>query len=659
MRASYTQGAAAAAVSLLATRALAQDDAPPTDDAVTAENVADMSLEELMSLRVSTVAGVESNWFTTPSAIAVITADDVRRSGARTLADALRLAPGVFVGRTTSSSYSIGMRGFNGSLANKTLVLIDGRAVYDPLFGGTFWDVQDTVLEDLDRIEVIRGPGATLWGANAVNGVINVITRSAKDTQGALLGAGVGTYERGFGEVRYGFEVGEHAWMRVFGKWLERDAFTDIESEGTHDDWAMARGGFRFDAEPSDGVTLTLQGDAYHTDRIGEFTPSYPVPGQSLVFASDVRDQRRTGGNVLARLSREEKSSGWALQAYYDRTEREYGLGFELARDTFDLDWRHHFEAGNRNEVVWGLGARYWKDRTRDGAFLLMDPDDSDFTQVGGFIQDTITLVPDRLFAMVGTKVSLNDYTGLEVQPGARLWWTPDERNTLWASISRPVRLPSRTEEHGTLVFVYIDQGVLAGGPPTGVIVPLGLQPNDDLEAEELLAYEAGYRVRPHEQVTIDTSVYFNDYDRLIYVPNGISAFDNNSAAESYGGEVALSWRVRDEWSLAASYSLAKVQVHGSAVPADEGNTPLQMAQLRSSVDLTEKLEWNAGLYYVDRVRQADVDPYMRLDVGLTWRFHPGWELSVWGQNLLDPAHREFSANEVPRGVYVMCTARF
>jgi iron complex outermembrane receptor protein len=629
------------------------------EETLTPETVADLSMEELMSLAVTSVAGVNQEWFSTPAAVYRISGTDVRRGGFRTLADAMRLAPGVFVGQSGSSSYSVGMRGFNGSLANKTLVLIDGRAVYDPLYGGTFWDVQDILLEDLDRIEIVRGPGATLWGANAVNGVINVTTKSASETQGVLLAGGLGTYEQAFGEGRYGFRLGEQTWARVYGKWFERDELVTSSGDSAHDDWAMERGGFRLDHGKPGELTFTLQGDIYNTDRFGEFNPAAPVPGENVVFVRDIRDTRRSGGNLLARLAKETADSGWSLQGYYDRTFRRTNVTFEVERDTFATDWRHHFRPDTRHEIVWGLNARFTQDRTEDGANLLLRPENGDFSIFGGFLQDTITIVPDRVFAMIGSKLSYDDYTGAQFQPGARLWWTPNDRHTLWASLSRPVRIPSRTEHEGMLAFGYIDTGTLAGMAPTGTIIPLGIQPNDDLKAEELIAYEAGYRVRALDALTFDAALFYNDYENLIYVNSVIEPFNNDGFGETYGGELAVAWNASDAWTVRASYSYSEVLIHGPVIPADEGNTPLHQVKVNSNIDITKHLELNAGMYYVDDVPQQGTGSYVRLDVGVTWRPTPNVEFAVWGQNLLEPRHSEYGGNEVERGVYLMATLRF
>ena len=635
--------------------ALAQD-----SDKFDIEDILKADIDQLMQLSVTTVAGVEQEWFTTPAAIDVITGDEVRRTGHRSLAEALRMSPGVFVGRINSQATSVGMRGFNGGLANKTLVLIDGRSVYDPLFSGSFWNVQDVLLEDLDRIEVIRGPGATLWGANAVNGVINVITKSARDTQGWYVSGGAGTYEHAFGEARYGGAIGDNAWYRVYGKYFDRDHFVTADGESGHDDWDMGRGGFRFDAEGDNDITYTLQGDIYDSTQIGERLLLLPVPNQHLLFTQDIRDGRNSGGNTLFRIQKDvEQERGWSLQGYYDRTERVTNAGFRVHRDTYDIEWRHYFPLGERHDLMWGVAARSTSDDTWPGPNTILDPASRTLDRFNSFIQDTITLAPDRWFAMIGSKFTYNTYTDFEIQPSGRLWWTPSDRHTFWGAISRPVRVPSRIEREGTLVFGYVDTGLAGGGPPSGVFAPLGVF-GDDVEAENLISYELGHRVRLTHDISLDTALYYNEYDSLIYVPPTVlGMWNNDGAAETYGGEVALTWRVADNWRVESSYTFVDVQVHGPIFTQDEENTPHHLAQLRSYLNVTKDVELNSALYYIDRVSSADADAYLRLDVGLIWYVNPNLELAVWGMNLLDPSHPEFSGLEVERSAFFQATLRF
>ena len=620
-----------------------------------------MTLEELMNLDVTSAVGVERPWFTTPAAMYVITSEDVRRTGHLSLAEALRLAPGVFVGQISSNVWSISTRGFTGRFANKQLVLIDGRSVYEPMFAGVLWDAQDVLLEDLDRIEVIRGPGATLWGANAVNGVINVTTKSARDTQGLYFSGGAGTHERGFGMARYGFAVDDHSWMRVWGKWFDRGDFETAAGESTHDQWDMARGGFRYDREADDDVTLTVQGDIYNSDRIGELV-SIPVPVfPPLTRAVSAEDRRSNGGNLLFRLKQDTpEGEGWSLQGYYDRTSRVGIKGFQVDRDTFDLDLRHWFNFGDRQEVIWGLAYRHTRDTTEAGPSVSFDPPSRSLDTFSAFVQDTVTLVPERLFFMAGTKIEHNDFTGFEVQPNARLWWTPNERQTFWGAISRPVRVPSRTEQDLVLITAF-------AGPPGGPFTSFAFRGNDHVESEELLAYEAGHRIRITDNLTVDTAVFYNDYRRLVALPTtGFGTFSNAESGESYGAETAVTWRVTDQWRLEGSYSVLNIHTGPMAQGNVEPGSPHHMAQIRSYLNITDDLEFNAALYHVDGVPAHDADAYLRLDLGATWRLTDQFELAVWGQNLLDPWHGEFAdgvflaqRSQVPRAMYIQATARF
>jgi iron complex outermembrane recepter protein len=432
-----------------------------------ADDLMELSLEELMDVPVVTsVAGVAQPWFTTPSAIHVVTAEEVRRAGHRTMAEALRMVPGIDVRQGMSHQWSITSRGFNGPYANKLLVLIDGRTVYDPAFAGVFWDIQDVLLEDLDRIEVIRGPGATLWGANAVNGVVNIITKDARDTQGTYVTAGAGTHERGFGALRHGGQLGDDSHYRVWGKHADRDQFESVTGRDLHDDWDLAHGGLRIDTELGDGKHWTLSTDVYNSNRIGEFTP-VPVPGQHLVYNNTITDGRAGGGNILFNLEQDPASdNGWSIQGYYERANRVTIAGLQLERDTVDLDWKHRFTPSDGHKFIWGLGWRLHDDRTDPGPYVGFDPADRQTNLFSGFIQDTITIAPDRLYVMLGCKFEHNDHTDFEWQPSARAWFTPDDEQVFWGAISRPVKTPSPAQEDLTLVAAYLDAGPATGAPP-------------------------------------------------------------------------------------------------------------------------------------------------------------------------------------------------
>ena len=607
-----------------------------------------MSLEELMDVQVTSVAGIGQDWFTTPAALEVITGDDVRRSGHRSVAESLRMVPGFSVLRTDANTWNVGSRG-NGGFTNKLLVLRDGRATYDLLFSGTFWDVQDFLFEDLERMEIIRGPGATLWGANAVNGVINITTKSARDTQGFYGSAGFGTFERAFGEARYGFAIDDDSWARVWGRWADYDHFEIQGPDDAHDEWDMSRGGFRYDHEGDDGAFLMLQAEAYGSDRIGERLV-VAGGGAPILF-----DARADGGHGLFRFGKQTNEGGWALQGYYDRTSRSTAGGFQVDRDTFDLDFRHNLHLGEAHAVVWGAAVRHTRDRTDAVTnplfFLAFEPRDRSADTVSAFVQDTITLAPDRLFVMFGSKFEHNDFTGFEVQPGARLWWTPNDRNTLWGAISRAVRTPTRTEED------------LAIGVPGFVF-----EGNTDVEAEDLTAYEAGYRRKITDTLTADASVFFNDYHdfittRTLSPPATfpiLLSFENAGTVQTVGGEIASTWQVADNWRLRGSYSVIEIDTEGFESSNPEGGTPQQQAQLRSLLDVTENLEWNTALYYTDNIPNFDVDHYLRLDTGITWRVNDHFDLSLWGQNLLEGSHRESTGPaEFVRAAYFQATFRY
>ena len=400
-----------------------------------------------LDVQVSTVSRTESTVGRSAAAVFVVTNEMIRRSGARTIPDALRLVPGVQVARIDANKWAVTIRGFNGRYANKLLVQIDGRSVYTPLFAGVYWDVQDVVLEDVDRIEVIRGPGAAVWGANAVNGVVNIITKSARDTQGTFVEAGSGTEERSFSTVRTGGKLGQNAYYRIYGKWFERDR-AGLPTGIADDEWRQGRTGFRIDWEPNGCDKLTFQGDAYGgtSGTANRIPDSLPPDFQSTI----TDDSRVSGGNALLRWSRTiDAETDWSLQFYYDRTSRKaVTTGFQEDRDTIDLDFQHRFPLAPEHSLIWGFGYRNSKDSIRSSPFYLQFyPSDRADDLFSYFVQDEITLREDLLYLTVGSKFEHNDYTAFEYQPTGRLLWTPDPRHSIWAAISRAVRTPSRAED--------------------------------------------------------------------------------------------------------------------------------------------------------------------------------------------------------------------
>jgi iron complex outermembrane receptor protein len=645
-----------------------------------ARDLSEFSLDELVNLKVTSVSKKPERLSHSAAAIAVITGEDIRRSGVTTIAESLRLAPGMQVARVDSITWAISSRGFNDLFANKLLVLMDGRSVYTPLFSGVYWDVQDTLLEDIDRIEVIRGPGAALWGANAVNGVINITTKSAKETQGGLLAGGAGTEERGFGSVRYGGQINDKTWFRVYAKYFDRDDAATTSGGDAGDDWDRLRGGFRVDWEPSQPNLLTLQGDIYDgTERQHYILPTLAPPYST----SQPQTLKLGGGHLLGRWTHTfGEGADLRAQFYYDRTERELQI-FREERDTLDFDLQSRFPLGERQDVVWGLGYRHADSHNFKSNFnLAFVPGDRETEEYSAFVQDEITLVRERLRLTLGSKFEHNDYTGFEVQPSVRLLWTPHPKHSAWASISRAVRTPSRADNDLRLVNSVIPPGV----PPLSLPAPgvVSLVGNPAKQSEVLVAYEAGYRVQLHDRVTADAAVFYNDYHRLsTFEPAGQDlstlpgsillpqVFQNRAKGETYGGEISANIQLTGWWRLRPAYSYLQVQRHRrrSQDPTAENgerDDPHHQVSLRSEMDLPWHLQLDCMGRYVDALPSRGVPSYVEADVRLGWRPTKQWEISITGHNLLDNRHREFKQlilgppqTELERGVYGKITFRF
>ena len=647
----------ALACALACAPALAGPDAASTAYS-DAERLAHMSLEELLQTEVTSLAGTSESQFATPAAVTVITAEDIRRAGHRSLPEALRMVPGMYVARVNASSWVVGSRGLTGSsiTANRYLVLVDGRLVYDPLISATFWDAVDMPLVDVERIEVIRGPGPTLWGVNAMNGVINVVTRDARDTLGTLAQLGAGTTGEGHAYLRHGATVSPDSAMRLWAAYARHAEFEDAQGHGIHDGWSRLRVGLRWDGALSSGLGYTAQAGAYDFPT-ADTRARLPVPGQHNQF--EVREHADTvrGGHALFRIGHAPSTeAGWSLQAYVDRSERETSR-FAVDRDSADMEFRRWTGWGEAQQLIWGASWNHTRDKTVPGPVLQFDPARRDWSTLNVFAQNTSELVPDKLFLMAGTKLTDHDFVGLQWQPSVRAWWTPSHQQTLWAAVSRPVRVPSRLEEDGLLVFGYVDAGLLTTGVPNGVTVPLGLAGDDRLRAEELLAWEAGHRIQVSPRLAIATTVFYNDYKRLVGVPPSIfGTFNDDASGATWGGDIVAAMRWTDRWAMEASYSRLHTRIDGPVLKFDEIGFPRQLAQLRSNLDLGESLEFNGAAYYVDEVPFLGVPAYTRLDMGLAWRPSSSVEVSLWGQNLLDEGHSEGSGAQVPRGVYAQIT---
>ncbi len=643
-------------------------------DVLADDDLTGLSLEDLMNINVTSVSKKPQKLMDAPSAIYVITQEDIRRSGATNIPDALRRVPGIQVAHINMNTWAITSRGLNSFLSNKLLVLIDGRSVYTPLFSGVYWDVQDTLLEDIDRIEVIRGPGASLWGDNAVNGVINIITKQAGDTQGGLLSTGYGNEQQGFGNLRYGNKIGDNAYFRVYSKYFNRDNAVDASGRKANDSWHAQRGGFRIDWDIDKQNSLTVQGDIYDS-KFGETvaTVSLTSPFSKTI----IDDSEFAGYNVLTRWKHTfSESSNFELQLYYDRTERE-SITLREDRDTYDFDFQHRFKFGERHDIVWGLGYRLTHDNIRNSFDFSFNPGSRSMSLYSGFVHDEITLIEDKLRLTVGSKLSYNVFTGLEVQPNARLLWKPRERHSTWLSFSRAVRTPSRAEND-----IRINKEVLSSG------ALVSLSGDHGFDSEVLYSYELGYRFAPSGNLSVDLALYYNNYDKLLTLEPGtpypetlptpahlvIPFIGNNEMdGEVFGVELAVDWRPVDWWHLKASYSYQQILMHLNKSSLDtvsesvEGSTPHNQFFLRSSFDLPRNLELDLSPRYMDNLSSVNVDSYVELDARLSWKPFENLEMSLIGQNLLDNHHPEYiqsvivetGSTEIERSVFAKIEWKF
>jgi iron complex outermembrane receptor protein len=626
-----------------------------------------LSLEDLMNVEVTSVAKEPQKISDAPAAVTVIGQDDIQRSGLGSIPELLRLVPGMDVAQMSSGRWAISSRGTNGYLADDLLVLMDGRSVYTPVFGGVTWNSVNYPLMDLDRIEVICGPGSTLWGSNAVNGVVNIITKSSKDTQGLLVDTRGGS-QQDVGNVRYGGQIGDNTYYRVYTQYQYTGNGVQSDGDPAHDEWQGMQSGFRIDRYASPEDTLTVQGDAY--TQAGTETVS-PPPA-----VSDFSDYTN-GGNVLGRWTHTESDrADTSVQAYYDRqVVWDSPVGYQ--QDTLDIEFQNRFPIEQRQDVTWGMGARDHFIRLAGDptSEVTVSPTYTNEFIYNGFIQDQVSIVPNRLQWFVGTKLEYNSLTYFDVQPSTRLLWTPDERNSVWAAASRSVRLPSAYEESHVNV---------------GGVFQYGTQNPDSEKAE---SFEIGYKVQPLKPLTMGVTGFYNVYsDLIVGVPNSATPNEldwaNAADAHSYGGEASVNWQVNPKWRVGASYSYLQVRAHAIiSSPTDlfispweiqnlSGTSPKNQFQIHSYYDLLKNLQFNASLYYVDSLplingvlygaNYQSVNSYFRLDMNLRWQINPNMNLAVGVQNLLENRHEEYGdvmavtiPSEVPRTFFAEWTMTY
>ena len=613
-----------------------------------------LSLEQLMDIEVISASKTPMRLVEAASAVQVVRSEDIQRSGYQTLAEALRLAPNLQVAQVNASQWAISARGFNNVLANKLLVLIDGRSVYTPFYAGVFWDVQQVVLEDVERVEVTSGPGGTLWGANAVNGIINVITKDAEATQGLYVSGGAGTAMEDMGTVRYGGRLADDLFFRVYGQHFDQqETVKDSDGAGAGDDWRMTQGGARVDWKP--GVhRVTLQGDAYD----GNPDPEGFEDADGLPHPDDVDVK---GANVIGRWSAPlSDTSDFRLQAYYDWASRDFNNGFADELHTYDIDWQHHFRLDHIHDLTWGMGYRLMDDHVSNLPAFAVEPGHERLHLYSGFVQDQLTIVPDTLILIVGAKVEHNDYTGFEYQPNGRIAWMITQDMTVWGSVARAVRTPARLDRDFRVMLT-----------PT---IPL-IQSNDNYESERVIAYELGWRGQVGG-IAYSLAGFINDYDDLRSAepgppPFGVPlTFGNGVHGQTHGVELSLETRLAEWWRVRGGYTFLHKDLSVKPGSQDlndasvESNDPESQALLQSFVDLPWGVRFDAVARYVSELPDPHVSDYIELDLRVAW-FPARWlELAVVGENLLDSEHVEFSPESpstraIERSVYGSATVRW
>jgi len=627
-----------------------------------------MSLEELMDQEVTSVAKQPESYLDAPAAIQVVTGEQIRRSGASSIPEALRLADNLEVAQVNSHDWAISARGFNSHLGDKLLVLMDGRAVYSPLYGGVLWNMQDYLLADIDRIEVISGPGGTLWGANAMNGVINITSKNAKDTQGFYLEAGGGTELQDFTGVRYGGTLSSNIFYRVYGKFYNLNDEHLADGNDAADATIQGQGGFRIDTEPSLPNVFTLQGDIFdgHDDLdVGGVVATNEIVG---------------GGNLLGRWSHTiSEDSEMSLQAYYDRTHLEYPyvtlgtLSDDL--DTADVEFQHNFSLGERNKLVWGLGYRFTHEVDQNSAppgsaRVIFMPSTLDQNLVNVFGQDEIRLW-DKLSLTLGTKIEHNDYTGFELEPNVRLQWTPTPKQMVWGAVSRAVRTPSRLDH---------DLQIPSGLPAPFQTFEAG---SSDFTSEELIAYELGYRAQLGAKTSASVSAFYNDYNDLRSLSPGPAAsfglpltFANNLKGHTYGFQISADYQIFNWLRLHGGYDFLQENIYVKSGQVDLDNAldetadPRNQVFLRSSMDLPWRTELDVNWRWIDQFVNDNngvagmVPSYAEMDVRLGWHATKNLEFSIVGQNLLHDQHAESgfpgaAQEQITRSVYAKVTWQF
>ena len=641
--------------------------------ALTTVDYFELSLEQLLEVKVHSASKKEEPVANAAAAVYVVTNEDIIRSGVTTIPDAMRMVPGIQVARIDTNSWAISIRGFNSGLANKLLVLIDGRTIYNPVFGGVLWEAHNLMLEDVERIEVVRGPGGALWGANAVNGVINIVTKHTNDTLGNLTSAAYGNEEQGTLSSRQGGTFGDNGAYRVYAKVFKQDSSrkpltaSSGGKQDTYDEWDGFRTGFRADWADQ----FTLEGDAYRTDT-EQLRPHY-----SLVAPyAPIKQQliRYEGVNLLGRwIDKHQDGSQLSIQTYVDWTRRDEPFNFIDDRFTYDLDTQYNFAPLGAHDMIAGAGFRYLADDEQGDENTSFSPQKRKNSLYSAFLQDKITLAPEAWFLILGAKFEHNEFSGFEFQPNARLQWHPNQEQTLWASVSRAVRTPTPIEEDVTSTVVVIPN------------IRAAIVPNDDFKSEELTAFELGYRHQLTAHLSLDLAAFYNDYQHLAtstaeaknvtLVNNGIDPphflipfqFTNDMTGTSEGFEAAISWTIHPDLKLSANYSYLHISLEAldPTQESAEKLSPEHQAGLKVFWNISNNWTLDTTTTYVDDLPASEVDSYVRLDINLGTQISKALRFNVVGQNLIESAHREFgdindiNAAEIERSLFAKLTWQF
>ena len=650
----------------------------------------DLSLEQLMDVVVTSVSKREQLLSNTAAAVHVITAEDIRRSGATSLPEALRLAPGVQVAQFSNNRWSVSIRGFSGRYANKLLVLQEGRSLYTPLYSGVFWEFQDIPLETIERIEIVRGPGASIWGANAVNGVINIITRSAREAPGGQLAISAGDTLRGSLFASRSLEVAPDTHLEVHAKSQYLAPSSALGSSKARDFWRTRQAGFRLDRNAGED-TFRLQGSVRNSaagDELTQGTPGVDPAPNRYTSAADT-------SYVLGRWEHlDANATTHALQSYFEHSDIDIGIASER-RHTLDVEYQQQRSLGSQHQVVWGAGWRYSEDRVRGAAPYSLIKDERERTNLFSlFVQDEIALVPERWTLTLGSRLEHHDYSDFTFQPNARLLFTPDTRHSLWTSVARAARTPTRGERSVTARLPAQQQQVqFPGAPgPSQIHVIPQIIGSTDFRTEELDALDLGWRTSWSRSFSTEFAAYHYRYDHLRttvpgtqLIPSGIrpdvfylpsmltNALSPPNRAQSTGLELSADWHVTPNWRLQSSYSLMHMRVPESAKPTEfSENTPERIFSLRSAFKPTTNLQWDVWLRHTSATNtfftapQQDIPAYWAVDMRLAWQPTKALELSLVGQNLFDSRHLETvneplesMPTEVERSVYLRADFSF